>query len=142
MKKIFVFAFVMFAAIAFFGCTKTESVDRASLVARNWFVVDARFGTEKPAPGLFDNFALSLSADMSYVTTNPDAVPASPTRTTTNRGTWSLNSSGSTITFDAKSAQENRINIVNLSGNRMEVEWREEKPGKTATTYSLTLQAR
>ncbi len=79
MKRILVLVFVMFAAVSMFSCKKTESVDRATLVARSWFVVDARFGTEKPAPGLFDNFALSLTSDGGYVVTNPDAVPASPT---------------------------------------------------------------
>jgi hypothetical protein len=142
MRKFFVLAMVMFTAFSFTACNKGTGVDKASLVARTWYVVDARFGTEKPSEGLFDGFMMSFTADGKYQVANPNAVPASPTRTTSNTGTWTLNTGGTAITFDANSAQENRVNIVSLSGNRMEIEWREEKPGKVATTYAFVLQAK
>jgi hypothetical protein len=142
MRKLFVLAFMLLATVSFVSCKKEAAVDRATLISRTWMVVDARFGTEKPAPGLFDGFLMSFTTDGKYQVANPNAVPASPTRTTSNTGTWSLNTGGNVITFDAKTAQENRVNIVSMGGNRMEIEWREEKPGKVATTYSLTLQAK
>jgi hypothetical protein len=142
MNKLFAFAFIIISALPFVACKKTSEVDKASLVARTWFVVDGRFGTEKPAPGQLEGIMFSLTSDGKYQVANPNMVPVVPTRSPSNMGTWALSANGNMIIFDSKSAQENSVNIVSLNGNRMEIEWREEKPGKVATTYALSLQAR
>ncbi len=121
---------------------KVNVVDDLLTSVNGWTVIEARFGSEDAAPGMYNGYRIKFNKDGSYTITRPNASAVNPNRSNPNNfGIWKSDASGNSVRF---LILDNNVNMQVLntpSTNQLELQWFVTIPGKTGAEYYWKLRA-